>query len=61
MEKFAWLPTMVWTWRHTPTKALVWLQKYNVNDSFGPYIPLSGPGTPGEKWVNRLGFFSHEF
>ncbi len=59
--KFAWLPIVVWTWRRTPSKALVWLQYYQVNTNSGPYTRL-GVNTPeGEKSCSYLGFFSYEF
>lgn len=46
--KFAWLPVVARTWRPSPTKAIVWMQAYGVDES-------------GVKSVRRLGFFSYEY
>ena len=44
---FAWLPIIVKTWRPRGTKAIIWLQRYQVQK--------------GVKCCTKLGFFSHEF
>lgn len=44
--KFAWFPIIVKTWRPRGTKALIWLQKYSIQN--------------GEKSCNYLGLFSKE-
>lgn len=46
-KKFAWIPTIVRTWRPRGTKALVWMQSYYVNKQ--------------GKYINHLGFLSFEF
>lgn len=46
-EKFAYLPKVVSTWRRTPTKALIWLQKYYIKGN--------------EIYCLKIGTFSHEF
>jgi hypothetical protein len=51
-KRYAWLPTIVDTWRSSPTKAIIWLQEYYVQKY---YVQDSKP------YCLRLGTFSHEF
>lgn len=59
-RKFAWLPTIVWTWRPTPSEAVIWLQEYFI-EGVDQFAPLNGKPSLGEKYCNRLGLFSIEF
>ena len=47
IQKYAWLPKHVSTWRPHGTTAIIWLQSYYVNER-GSYC-------------RNLGFFSYEF
>ena len=44
--KYAWFPMIVKTWRPRGSKALIWMQKYRIQN--------------GERSCNYLGFFSKE-
>lgn len=59
--KFAWLPVIVDTWRPSGSRALVWLQTYNVKVGHSIFSSLNGETEIGTKWVNHLGLFSYEF
>lgn len=45
--KFAWIPTLVYTWRKSPTEAIIWMQHYKKRGR--------------NKYCDYLGFFSYEF
>ena len=60
-RKFAWLPVIVWTWRPTPSRAIVWLQGYFVLGEADKFSRLNGNPEPGGKYCTRLGVFSIEF
>ena len=57
-RRFAWVPTIVSTWRNT--RALVWMQHYFVKGA-DRFTALCGDSAIGEKYCNRLGALSVEF
>lgn len=48
-KKYAWLPKIVFTWRPSTTRAVIWLQSYIIDYE------------TGQKHVGHLGLFSYEF
>ena len=56
--KFAWIPTLVITWRNT--RAIVWLQRYYIKQP-SELIPLGRERINiGEKYCLKIGAFSVE-
>lgn len=60
VKKFAWFPTVAFTWRSGNRKALVWLQSYWV-EGVDQWSVLGTRSDVGRKYVTRIGLFSIEF
>ena len=56
--KFAFIPTIVETWRET--KCIIWLQKYYVKTKDSDFLFLNGQPKNGTKYINKKGLFSYE-
>lgn len=58
-KKFAWLPRVVWTWRPSPSKALIWMQVY-YHKIGKEYIHPFGVVCVNEKYCLKIGPLSRE-
>ena len=57
-RKFAWLPTIVETWRNS--RSIVWLQFYMLDMGGHSFVALNADGYSPRKFTNRLGRLSIE-
>lgn len=57
--KFAFIPTVVYTWRDT--KCIVWMQRYYVKVKDSDFLFLNEQPKNGTKYINKKGIFSYEY
>ena len=58
-KKFAFIPTMVETWRDT--KCIIWLQPYYIKVKDSDFLFLNEQPKNGIKYINKKGLFAYEY